>query len=181
MAEIDRLNKKFAGTMTILKGSECDILKDGTLDLSDAVLAKLDVVGVSVHSYFTLPRAEQTGRVKRAITNPNVDILFHPTGRIINRRPAIDIDIEEIIACAKKTGTILEIDALPERADLKDEHIRMCVTAGVKMSIDSDAHSPTHFPLLEYGIAQARRGWATKNDIINAWPVEKMKSLLKKN
>jgi DNA polymerase (family 10) len=181
MAEIDRLNKKFAGKITILKGSECDILKDGMLDLPDTVLAKLDVVGVSVHSYFDLPRAAQTARVKRAITNSNVDIFFHPTGRIINRRPPIDIDMEEIIACAKKTGTILEIDALPERADLKDEHIRMCVSSGVKMSIDSDAHSPAHFPFLEYGIAQARSGWATENDIINAWPVEKMKSLLKKN
>lgn len=179
MAEIDKLNKKFAGKIKILKGSECDILKDGALDLPDAILAKLDVVGVSVHSYFNLTRAEQTERVRRAIANPNVDILFHPTGRIINRREAYDIDMEAIVACAKKTGTVLEIDALPERADLKDEHIRQCVMAGVRMSIDSDAHSPAHFPFLEYGIAQARRGWAAKNDIINAWPVEKMKTFLK--
>ncbi len=179
MAEIDRLNKKFAGKIKILKGSECDIFKDGTLDLSDAILAKLDVVGVSVHSYFDLPRAAQTERVKRAITNSHADILFHPSGRIINRRPPIELDMDEIIACAKRTHTILEIDALPERLDLKDEYIRKCVEAGVKMAIDSDAHATTHFSLLEYGIAQARRGWATKNDIINAWPVEKMKKSLK--
>ena len=102
MAEIDKLNKKFAGKFKILKGSECDILKDGTLDLPDAVLSKLDVVGVSVHSFFNLSRAEQTERIKRAMANPNVDILFHPTGRIINRREAYDVDIEAIIAFAKK-------------------------------------------------------------------------------
>ncbi|MGB7957253.1 MAG: DNA polymerase/3'-5' exonuclease PolX [Minisyncoccia bacterium] len=180
IAEIDRLNKKLRGKITLLKGSECDILKDGTLDLPDKVLAKLDIVGVSVHSYFNLPRAEQTERIKRAMANPHVDILFHPTGRIIDRRPAYDVDMDELVAAAKHTGTIMEIDAFPDRLDLKDEHIRLCVEAGVRMSIDSDAHSPTHFPYLEYGIAQARRGWATKTDIINAWPLEKMLKFLKK-
>jgi len=180
MAEIDRLNKKFKGKITLLKGSECDILKDGTLDLPDRILGKLDVVGVSVHSYFNLPRAEQTERIKRAMVNPNVDILFHPTGRVINRRPPYDVDMEELVSAAKRTGTVMEIDAYPDRLDLKDEHIRMCVEAGVKLSIDSDAHSWVHFPYLEYGIAQARRGWATKADIINAWPLQKMLKFLKK-
>jgi DNA polymerase (family 10) len=178
--EIDAVNKKLRGTIKILKGTECDILKDGTLDLDDETLAQLDVVGVSVHSYFNLPRAEQTARVVRAMNNPNVDILFHPTGRIINRRPPYDIDIDEIIAIAKKTGTILEIDALPERSDLKDEYIRKCVEAGVKMSIDSDAHAAAHYDFLECGIAQARRGWAERADIVNAWPAEKMLAQLKK-
>jgi len=180
MTEIDRLNKKFAGKIKILKGSECDILKDGSLDLPDFILAKLDVVGAAVHSHFNLPRNEQTERIKHAMSNPNVDILFHPTGRIINRREAYDVDIEELIKTAKKTATVMEIDAYPDRLDLKDEHIRKCVEAGVKMSIDSDAHSPTHFPYLEYGVAQARRGWAERKDIINAWPLDKMKSFLKK-
>jgi DNA polymerase (family 10) len=178
--EIDAVNKKLGGKIKILKGTECDILKDGTLDLDDDTLSKLDIVGASVHSYFNLPRAEQTTRVKRAMSNPNVDILFHPTGRIINKRPPYDIDIDEIIATAKQTGTILEIDALPERSDLKDEHIRKCVEAGVKMSIDSDAHAAAHFAFLECGIAQARRGWAERGDIVNAWPVEKMLGFLKK-
>jgi DNA polymerase (family 10) len=178
--EIDAVNKKLGGKIKILKGTECDILKDGTLDLDDETLSRLDVVGVSVHSYFNLPRAEQTERVKRAISNPNVDIFFHPTGRLINKRAPYDIDIDEIIATAKKTGTILEIDALPERSDLKDEYIRKCVDAGVKMSIDSDAHAVAHFDFLDCGIAQARRGWAEKKDIINAWPVEKMLKFLKK-
>ncbi len=176
--EIDRVNRKLAGKIRVLKGSECDILKDGSLDLQDSVLAKLDVVGVSVHSYFNLSRADQTARIIRAMANPNTDILFHPTGRILNRRPPYDVDMKAIIAAAKKTGTILEIDAL-ERLDLKDEHIRMCVNAGVKMAIDSDAHSSTHYACIEYGVAQARRGWATRNDIINAWPLEKMVSFLK--
>ena len=179
MAEIDRLNKKFAGKIKILKGSECDILKDGSLDLNDAVLSKLDVVGVAVHSLFNLSRGDQTERIRRAITNHNADILFHPTGRIINRREAYDVDIDTIIGVAKKTGTIMEIDAFPDRLDLKDEYIRKCIDSGVKMSIDSDAHSSDHFSCLEYGIAQARRGWATKESIINARPLEKMMRCLK--
>jgi DNA polymerase (family 10) len=178
--EIDAVSKKLHGKIKILKGTECDILKDGTLDLDDETLAQLDVVGVSVHSYFNLPRAPQTARVVRAMNNPNVDIFFHPTGRIINRRPPYDIDIDEIIATAKRTGTILEIDALPERSDLKDEYIRKCVEAGVKMCIDSDAHAAAHYDFLECGIAQARRGWVERKDIVNAWPAEKMLAQLKR-
>lgn len=179
MAEIDRLNKKFAGKIKILKGSECDILKDGTLDLPDRVLSKLDIVGVAVHSNFNLSRADQTKRIKRAMENPNADILFHPTGRIIQRREAYDVDIEEIIKTAKETNTVLEIDAYPDRLDLKDEYVRKCVEAGVRLAIDSDAHSHVHFSYLEYGISQARRGWAGKGDVINAWPAEKMLKMLK--
>ncbi|HVO28794.1 MAG TPA: DNA polymerase/3'-5' exonuclease PolX [Candidatus Paceibacterota bacterium] len=180
-AEIDKVNKKFGGTFRVLKGSECDILKDGTLDLPDGILAKLDVVGVSVHSHFTLSRADQTARVRRAIENPNADILFHPTGRVINRREPIDLDMDGIILAAKRTGTIMEVNAFPERADLKDEYIRKCVDAGVKLAIDSDAHNPHHYLNLEYGIAQARRGWAERGDVINAWPAAKMLSMLKKH
>ncbi len=179
MTEIDRLNKKFGGKIKILKGSECDILKDGSLDLPDDILAKLDVVGASVHSYFNLPREEQTERIRKAMRNPNVDIIFHPTGRIINRRPPYEVDVDELIKTAKQTGTIMEIDAFPDRLDLKDEYIKKCVDAGVKLAIDSDAHSPAHCGCLEYGIAQARRGWAGKKDIINSWPIEKMLKFLK--
>lgn len=177
--EIDRLNKKYTGKIKILKGTECDILKDGSMDLPDKILAKLDVVGGSVHSLFNLPVKEQTERIKRAMSNPNVDIIFHPTGRVINKRAPYPVDVEELIKHAKKTGTILEIDAEPHRLDLKDEYIRKCVEAGVKMSIDSDAHSLQQLEVLEYGIAQARRGWAEKKDIINAWPLEKMLGMLK--
>ncbi len=179
MDEIDKINKKFSGKIKVLKGTECDILKDGSLDLSDKVLSKLDIVGASVHSLFNLSEADQTARIKRAMSNPNVDIIFHPTGRLINRREAYKVDMDEIIAHAKKTGTILEANAEPNRLDMKDEHIRKCMDAGVKISVDSDAHSAGQVGFLELGIAQARRGWATKNDVINAWPLEKMLKFLK--
>ena len=147
--------------------------------MSDEALSALDVVGVSVHSYFDLPRDEQTARIVRAIRNPHADILFHPTGRKINRRPAYDVDMDAIIAVAKETGTVLEADAFPDRLDLNAEHIRTCVERGVKIAIDSDAHDKAHFSVLEYGIAQARRGWASPKDVINAWPAREMLAMLK--
>ena len=182
MKEIDRINAKLQNSnaqFKILKGSECDILKDGMMDLPNGILAQLDVVGASVHSYFNLSREEQTKRIITAMRNPHVDIIFHPTGRKINQRPPYELDMDAIIAAAKETGTVLEIDAFPDRLDLRDEYIRRCVERGVKLAIDSDAHDKSHFAVLEYGIAQARRGWARREDIINAWPVEKMLSMLK--
>lgn len=181
-AEIDKINSKLKtqnSKFRILKGSEVDILKDGTLDIEDEVLEKLDIVGAAVHSYFNLSKKEQTERIIMAMENKNVDIIFHPTGRIINKRPAYEIDIGEIIEAAKRTDTILEIDAFPNRLDLKDDYARKCVEAGVKMSIDSDAHSVAHMDFLEWGISQARRGWAAREDIINAWPLDKMLKILK--
>ena len=187
MTEIDKINAKInprfnrgqKSKFRILKGAEVNIGKDGSLDIQDEVLAKLDVVGAAVHSHFNLSRAEQTKRIIRAMENPHADIIFHLTTRIINRRGPIELDIDEIIKAAKRTGTILEIDAYPDRLDIKDEYVQKCVETGVKMSIDSDAHSVQHFKYLEIGIAQARRGWATKDDIINAWPLEKMLKMLK--
>ncbi len=177
--EIDRVNKKLKNKITVLKGTECDILKDGTLDLPDSSLKTLDIVGASIHSYFNLPRKIQTERLERAMRNKNVDIIFHPTGRLISRREPYDIDIDRIIEVAKETGTILEIDAFPDRLDLKDEYIRKAVEVGVKLVIDSDAHAAVHLPLMKYGIAQARRGWATKGDIVNTRPLLKMKEMMK--
>ncbi|MBI1960721.1 MAG: DNA polymerase/3'-5' exonuclease PolX, partial [Candidatus Liptonbacteria bacterium] len=181
--EIRRVNeslKKEGKRFRVLTGTECDILKDGSLDLPDDVLAELDVVGVSVHSLFRLSQKEQTERIIAAMRNPHADILFHPTGRLINRRDAYDVDMDALIAVAKETGTVLEVDAFPDRLDLNAEHIRTCVQAGVKVAIDSDAHAAAHFGVLQYGIAQARRGWAEKKDVINAWPAEKMLGMLKK-
>ncbi len=166
MTEIDRIQKEISG-IRILKGSEVNILKDGRLDISDEVLAKLDIVGAAVHSNFNLPEKEQTQRIIKAMENPNVDIIFHPTGRVIQKREAYKVDVDELIKAAKRTKTILEIDAYPNRLDLKDEYIKKAVEAGVKLSIDSDAHSTSHFQYLEFGIAQARRGWARAKDIIN--------------
>jgi len=178
MEEIKKIQKKFHG-FRILAGAEVNISKDGSLDIDDKTLAKLDVVGAAVHSHFNISRQEETKRIIRAMENPHVDIIFHLTGRMINKRKPIEINIDEIIAAAKRTKTVLEIDAYPDRLDIKDEYIRKCVDAGVKMSIDSDAHATQHFQYLEMGIAQARRGWAEKKDIINAWPVEKMLTMLK--
>jgi len=178
MAAIDKLNKKLDG-FTILKGAEVNINKDGTLDIDDKTLAQLDVVGVAVHSHFNLSRAEQTRRVLRAIENPHADILFHPTCRVIQKREPIDLDIDAVIQAAKRTGTILEVDAYPERLDLKDEHVRKAVEAGVKLAIDTDAHNVKHLQFLHFGIAAARRGWATKADVINTKPVKGFLASLK--
>ena len=182
MIAIDKLNLKFKIKnlkFRILKGAEVNILKDGSLDIEDIVLAKLDVVGIAVHSHFHLPRAEQTKRIIKAMKNKNADILFHPTGRLIQKREPYDVDVEEIIKSAKETGTVLEIDADPYRLDLKDEYIRKAVEAGVNLAINTDAHSKNSFHNLEFGIAQARRGWAKASDIINARPWQEMLRLLK--
>jgi DNA polymerase (family 10) len=182
MKEIDLLNDKLqkdGHKIQVLKGAEVNIMKDGTLDMPDEILAQLDVVGAAVHSFMHLTREEQTTRVLKAMENPNVDILFHPTSRKILARDPIDVDMEAVIDCAKKTDTVLEIDAHPDRLDLRDEWIRRSLEVGVKLSIDSDAHSVSHFRHLEFGIAQARRGWATKKDVVNTKPIKEFLSLLK--
>ncbi|MBI4050477.1 MAG: DNA polymerase/3'-5' exonuclease PolX [Candidatus Doudnabacteria bacterium] len=174
MAEIDKLNakapsfpKRGKGEFRILKGAEVNILKDGSLDIKDEVLAKLDIVGVSVHSNFKMSRADMTKRIVRALSNPNVDIFFHPTTRIINRRAPIDFDFDEILKVCRKNKVALEIDAYPDRMDIHDTLIRKAVGAGVKLVIDTDAHNPAHLNFIYLGEAQARRGWATKNDVLN--------------
>jgi len=169
MATIEKINRSLKG-ITVLKGAEVNINKDGSLDIKNEVLAELDVVGIAVHSHFNLPRKEMTERIKRAMRNPHADILFHPTGRVIQKREPYDVDMDEIIRTAKETGTVLEVDAYPNRLDLKDEHVRKAIEAGVKLVIDSDAHSVNHMRFLEFGVAQARRGWARKNDILNTLP-----------
>src|SRR3989338_1721834 len=182
MAEIDKINAKLKNQkskLTVLKGAEVNIMKDGSLDIDNKTLEKLDVVGAAVHSLFNLSREEQTARIVKTMENPNVDILFHPTGRVINKRKPYDIDMEKLIKTAKRTGTILEIDGHPWRLDLKDEHIRMAREAGVKMVIDTDAHSIYEMSYLEYGVAQARRGWCEKKDIINTLPLKEFLKALK--
>jgi len=178
MAEIDKIQKKFP-KIKILKGAEVNILKDSSLDIKNEVLAKLDVVGIAVHSHFNLSRAEQTKRIVKAMRNKNADILFHPTGRLIQRRVPYEVDVDEIIKTAKETGTILEINADPHRLDLKDEYIRKAVESRIKLAIDTDTHNKNNFHYLEFGIAQARRGWATKSDIINTQPWKEMLKSLK--
>ena len=151
----------------ILSSAEVNILKDGSLDISNNVLDKLDIVGAAIHSHFSLPIELQTARLISAAQNPSIDIIFHPTGRIINRREGYPVNISKLIEVANESNTILEIDAHYDRLDLKDEFIRMAVENNVKLVIDSDAHHPLHYAFLIFGIGQARRGWANKSDILN--------------
>jgi DNA polymerase (family 10) len=179
MREIARLNDRLDG-IRVLAGAEVNINRDGTLDIDDDTLAALDVVGVAVHSHFHLSRSEQTARILRAMRNPNADILFHPTGRRLQKREPYDVDLDAIIATARETGTVLELDAYPERLDLRDEHLRRAVAAGVKLVIDSDAHSVAHLAYGErFGIDQARRGWVTAADVLNTRPLPEFLAGLK--
>jgi len=182
MAEIDRINSKSEfrnSRFRVLKGAEVNIRKDGSLDIEDELLAKLDVVGASVHSNFRMSKNDMTKRIVRAMKSPHVDILFHPTGRWLLKREAYEVDMEEIIREAQKTGTALEVNA-SVRMDLKDADIRKAVEAGVKLAIDSDAHDKSHFRFLRFGIAQARRGWAKASDVMNTRDVVGFLGLLKK-
>ena len=176
---IDALNTKLTG-FRVLKGTECDIHADGTLDLKDETLVRLDWVGISVHSAFRQSRAAQTARVVAAMSNPNVDCLFHPTAGLIGKREPIDLDMDAVIAAAKKYRVALEIDAYPERSDLSAIHARAAVRAGVMLVVDSDAHAPEHFDFLPLGEAIARRGWATKKDVLNTKSAKDLMAWLEK-
>jgi DNA polymerase (family 10) len=182
--EINKINdhlkeKNSKNNFKILSSAEVEILKDGSLDMKNSILENLDIVGASIHSNFRLPSEDQTKRVIAALKNPHVDILFHPTGRIINKREGYDIDIDEVIEVAKDTKTVLEINAHYNRLDLKDEYVRKAINNNVKLAINSDAHHPLHFSFLVFGIGQARRGWAKQSDIINTLPVNEMLRNLK--
>ena len=179
--EIEKLNLKFEkgpkGTplnFKILHGCEVDILADGSLDLKDDVLKKLDYVIASVHSNMKMQKKEMTARIIKAMENPNVNIFAHPTGRLIGQRDEYQMDFDKILEAAKKTGTILEINSTPQRLDLNGFHIRIAKTRGVKMIINTDSHQKDQLSNIEYGIGQAKRGWAEKSDIINTNSLEKL-------
>ena len=177
---ISQLNDKLREEeFRILSSAEVNIMKDGSLDIPNTVLDKLDIVGAAIHSHFNLPIETQTERLIKAAKNPSVDILFHPTGRLINKRAGYPVDIEKVIEVSKDTNTVLEIDAHYDRLDLKDEYVRMAVRKGVKLVIDSDAHHPIHYSFLTFGVAQARRGWAIQSDILNTLPADKLLNALK--
>ncbi len=163
----------------ILFGAEVNILKDGSLDIADYALRELEVVGAAIHSHFSLTNLEQTNRIIRALENENIDILFHPTGRLLKRRQAYEVDMERIMQRASDTGTVLEINSFPNRLDLRDVHIRRAIEYHVKLVIDSDAHAVSHLDNLALGVGQARRGWATQGDVINTLPVEEFLRELK--
>ncbi|MGI8833879.1 MAG: DNA polymerase III, partial [Nitrososphaeraceae archaeon] len=172
-------NSSSVNNFRILSGAEVNIMKDGLLDIPNNILDKLDVVGAAIHSNFAQPVEVQTDRLIKAAQNPSVDIIFHPTGRIINKRDGYPVNMERLINVAKDTSTILEVDAHYNRLDLKDDYIRMAVRNGVKLVIDTDAHHYLHFAFLTFGIGQARRGWAKQEDILNTLSVDKMLNSLK--
>ncbi len=164
---------------TLLAGAEVDILKDGSLDYSDELLSELDVVVASLHASHRLSEADQTKRLCAAMENPHVDLIGHPTGRLIGRREPYPMDMEAVIAKAIETGTVLEVSAQPDRLDLRDTNVRMAVEAGAKLSVDTDAHSVRALDYMRFGVMNARRGWAAPGDVVNTrtWP--QLKKLLK--
>ena len=163
----------------LLAGIEVDILKNGKLDLDDEVLAQLDVVVASVHSYMNLPREEMTERILAAIENPYTQIIAHPTGRLVMRREPFDYDMEMILDAAAKNGVAMESNAYPDRLDLKDVHLRMAKQRGVKIVISTDSHATKHLNFMKYGVITARRGWIEKKDVLNARPLGELMAALR--
>jgi DNA polymerase (family 10) len=177
--EIDRLNQQFHH-FTILKGAEVDILENGSLDLPDDLLGRLDLTVCAVHYKFNLSRRKQTERIIRAMDNPYFNILAHPTGRLLNERKPYDLDMEQIMAAALERGCFLEVNAQPVRLDLTDLHCKMAKDMGVKVAISTDAHRTTEFEFMRFGVGQARRGWLEPTDIINTQPLNKLKRLFQR-
>ena len=177
MDEIDRLNENW-NDFRLLKSCEVDILEDGSLDLPDEILARLDLCVCSIHSLFSMPREKQTERILRAMDNPYFNIFAHPTGRLLNQRPGYEIDLERILIGAKQRGCFLEINAHPERLDLNDTAARLAKNIGVKLAISTDAHSPSELDYMHYGVEQARRGWLETGDVLNTRSWEALGKLL---
>ena len=177
--EIDRVNARLRG-LTLLKGTEVDILADGRLDLPDDVLSRLDVVVAAVHYKFDLPRDEQTNRIIRAMDNPLVSIIAHPTGRLIGEREPYDVDVERLISAAAERSCHLEINAGPDRLDLNDIRAQAAKSGGVTLAISSDAHSAASLGWMRFGVDQARRAWLEAKDVINTRSLVQLRKLLKR-
>lgn len=180
LEEIDKLRQKFKGKVTILSGSEVDIKNDGSLDYSDDVLNDLDVVLAAIHAGFKQDESIITGRIVDALSNRYVHILAHPTGRMIGIREPYKVNMEKIFETAKKYNKILEINAQIMRLDLNDIYTREAVKEGIKLSIATDTHHPENFDYMKFGIYTAQRGWVEKKDVINTYPLPKLKMFLKK-
>lgn len=176
---VDALNKPNHDFL-ILKGAEVDILKDGQLDYSDEVLRNLDVVIASIHSNFKLDRESQTQRIIAAVKHPEVNIIGHLTGRLLGRRPGYELDVDKILEACALNQVALEINAHPDRLDIDEEIARKAAALGIKIAINSDAHDINDLNLLEYGVLNARRGWLTKDDIINCWELNELQAFLSK-
>ena len=177
---INRFNSKLRG-FVVLKAIELDILADGALDLPDEILSELDLTVCSVHYNFNLSREKQTERIIRAMDNPHFNILAHPTGRLINKRESYEVDLERLLAAAKDRGCFMELDAQPDRLDLADIYCKLAKDMGVKLAIDTDAHSIRDLAFMRYGIDQARRGWLEPDDVLNTRTLKDLRKLLKRS
>jgi DNA polymerase (family 10) len=166
--------------MALLHGSELNIDAEGNVDWGPKFLEGFDVTVASVHSHFTQSKDEMTRRIIRAMENPYVNIIGHPTARMINKRQPVEFDLDEVFRAAARTGTALEVNGYPDRLDLKDEHILWAKRHGAKFAVDTDSHATTHLANIRYGVGSAQRGWLTKDDVINAWPLAKLKTFLRK-
>ncbi|HET6502069.1 MAG TPA: DNA polymerase/3'-5' exonuclease PolX [Amycolatopsis sp.] len=175
--QVRDLDGRYRG-MRLLHGTELNIDADGDVDWAEDFLAGFDVCVASVHSVFGQSRRDMTRRLVRACENPHVDIIGHPTARLIGRREPIDADLDEVFRACARTGTALEINAFPDRLDLRDEHILWAKGFGVKFAIDSDAHSTRHLGVIRYGVGTAQRGWLTPDDVINTWPLDRLRAFL---
>jgi len=178
--ELETARKAVKG-IAILNGSEVDIKRDGSLDYPDEVLARLDFVVASVHSGWKMPREEMTARIVRAMENPWVDCIAHPTGRLIGRRESYDVDMEEVLKAAARSGVALEINAFPDRLDLKDVHARRAKVLGVKLLINTDAHSSDHYDMMRFGIGTARRAWIEASVVLNTLPLKQLLAQLRRS
>jgi DNA polymerase (family 10) len=167
--KIHAANDKELG-IRVLAGAEVDILKDGSLDYSDEILAQLEVVVCSIHSYFNLDRAAMTERMLAAIENPYTQIIAHPTGRLLLRRDPIDYNMEKVLEACAKHDVAMECNSYPDRLDLKDVYLRMCKERGVKVVISTDSHNTGNLAFIRHGVTMARRGWLEKRDVINTLP-----------
>ena len=174
--EVDRLNEEFAGRFVILKGSECDILRDGSLDFDDETLASLDFVVASIHSNFTLSLEEQTSRMLRAISNPYVDIIAHPTGRILLERSGYELDMEAVLDAAAVHDVCIEINAHPSRLDLDWRLVHKARDKGIPIPIDPDAHALAGLDVMRYGIGIARKGWLRASDVPNTMDIDALRT-----
>ncbi len=173
--ELEQVRREVWG-IHLFRSLEIDILKDGSLDMPDDILGELDLVLVSVHSFMDMDRASMTRRVIRAMEHPEVDILAHPTGRILNRRSPFELDVEEVLKAAASLDVAVELNAHPKRLDLHDLHLRRAKELGVKVAINTDAHSIRELELMRYGVDQACRGWIEPGDVLNAMPLAELKA-----
>jgi len=180
--EIDKLNKRFEAQglgFKVLQGAETNILKDGSIDIKDEALKELDYAIAGIHSSFKMEKKKMTERIIKAMKNPYIKIISHPTGRILKKRNEYEVDFERLLRAAREFGVVLEINSFPERLDLDDKNIRAAKEMGVKMVINTDAHRKDQLRYMEFGIAQARRGWAEKDDIVNTRTLKKLWKFLK--